>query len=406
MASGERPKDGGQGMKMRQAVGIRDVAAEAGVSTTTVSHALNGKGRIAPDTRRRVREIADRLGYVPNATARNLAGGRTGLIGLAVAQAGEGNFAVSDYDYFAELISAASVVALDRGYALMLAAPSREDAWTRTAVDGAIVVDPIAGDPVVERAMRARWPLVTTGRIPGSRRDCWVDNDHLAGTRAMLDHLATRGAERIALLASPATTSYAIDSLAAYEEWCAERHQEAIVAVARGDLTERSGFEMTTRLLRRRRPPDAMHSTLDRLALGALLAAPTQGLSVPRDLLVSGCADSAASKWARPGLTTLELNPGQIGTAAVEMLAALIEGREPELRHVHIPTDILVRGSTKRRAGKASSGEGKASGARQANGGTGKANGGTGKAGGGTGKASGARQAGGSARPRARAGTR
>lgn len=338
---------------MRRAVGIREVAAQAGVSTTTVSHALNGKGRIAPETRRRVREIADRLGYVPNATARNLAGGRTGLIGIAVAQTGEGNFAVSDYDYFAELISAASVVALDWGYALMLAAPAREDAWSTTAVDGAIVVDPIDGDPVVERALGAGWPLVTTGRIPGSGRDCWVDNDHLSGTRAMLDHLAARGAERIALLASPATTSYAVDSLSAYEEWCAERHREPMVAVARGDLTEGAGFEMTTKLLRRRRPPDAMHSTLDRLALGALLAAPTQGLSVPRDLLVSGCTDSAAGKWARPGLTTLELNPAQIGTAAVEMLAALIEGREPEARQVHIPTSILARGSTKRRVSRA-----------------------------------------------------
>ncbi|HUN77661.1 MAG TPA: LacI family DNA-binding transcriptional regulator [Solirubrobacteraceae bacterium] len=345
---------------MRRAVGIREVAAQAGVSTTTVSHALNGKGRIAPKTRQRVREIADRLGYVPNATARNLAGGRTGLIGLAVAQTGEGNMAVSDYDYFARLISSASVVALDCGYALMLASPAREDAWSTAAVDGAIVVDPVDGDPVVERALGAGWPLVTTGRIPGNDRECWVDNDHFAGTRAMLDHLAARGAERIALLASPPTTSYAIDSLAAYEEWCAEHHQETVVAVTRGDLTEGSGFEMTGRLLRRKRPPDAMHSTLDRLALGALLAAPTHGLSVPRDLLVSGCADSAASKWARPGLTTLELNPGQIGTAAVEMLTALIEEREPEPRRVHIPTTILARGSTKRRV-RRSEGTGRAS---------------------------------------------
>lgn len=334
---------------MGRAVGIREVAAQAGVSTTTVSHALNGKGRISPETRRRVREIADRLGYVPNATARNLAGGRTGLIGLAVAQTGEGNFAVSDYDYFAELISAASVVALDCGYALMLATPAREDAWSRIAVDGAIVVDPIAGDPVVERALRAGWPLVTTGRIPGSGRDCWVDNDHLTGTRAMLDHLAARGAERIALLGSPATTSYAIDSLAAYEEWCAEHARPTIVTVARSDLTEGAGFEMTVKLLRRKRPPDAVHTTLDRLALGALLAAPTQGLSVPGDLLVSGCADSAASKWARPGLTTLELHPGQIGAAAVEMLTALIEGREPETRQASVPTRVVARGSTRRR---------------------------------------------------------
>jgi DNA-binding LacI/PurR family transcriptional regulator len=332
-----------------RAIGIREVARRAGVSTTTVSHALNGKGRISPETRRHVSEIAEQLGYVPNATARNLAGGRTGLIGLAVAQTGVGNFAVSDYEYFAELISAASVVALDRGYALMLASAAQGDAWSRTAVDGAIVVDPVADDPLVTRADSVGWPLVTTGRIPGSAHDCWIDNDHRAGTRAMLDHLAERGAERIALLGTPTTTSYAIDSLAAYEEWCAEHGQQPIETVARGDLTEGSGFEGTVKLLRRKRPPDAVHSTMDRLALGALLAAPTQGLSVPRNLLVSGCADSAASRWARPGLTTLELKPSDIGAAAIELLAALIEGREPESRQVFIPTRIMARGSTRRR---------------------------------------------------------
>ena len=64
-------------------VGIKDVAREAGVSITTVSHALNGKGRIPENTRRRVRGIAERLGYEPNAIARSLAGGRTGVIAIA-----------------------------------------------------------------------------------------------------------------------------------------------------------------------------------------------------------------------------------------------------------------------------------------------------------------------------------
>src|ERR1700679_4339423 len=103
---------------MTRVVGIKDVAERAGVSITTVSHALNGKGRISPQTRQHVNEIAKQLGYHPNATARNLAGGRSGLIGMAVAQAGAGNFAISDYAYYAALISAASVAALDCGYAL------------------------------------------------------------------------------------------------------------------------------------------------------------------------------------------------------------------------------------------------------------------------------------------------
>jgi DNA-binding LacI/PurR family transcriptional regulator len=335
---------------MSRAVGIKEVAERAGVSPTTVSHALNGKGRISPETRQRVMDVAEQLGYHPNATARNLAGGRTGLIGMAVAQTGEGNFAVSDYEYFVELISAASVAALDCGYALMLASATRAEAWLRMPVDGAIVVDPVARDPLLGSLRKRSTPLVTTGRVPGSKRGCWVDSDHRALTRAILDHLAARGAQRIALLGSQLTTSYSIDSLAAYEEWCAEHHQEPInTIITREDLTEGAGFEATVKLLRRSRRPDAVHSTLDRVALGAILAAQSRGLSVPHDLMVSGCSDSAASKWARPGLTTVELYPGQIGAAAIEILTALIEGREAPASQVVIPSRILARGSTRRR---------------------------------------------------------
>jgi len=334
---------------MTRVVGIKEVAEHAGVSITTVSHALNGKGRISPQTRQHVNDVAERLGYQPNATARNLAGGRSGLIGLAVAQTGEGNFAVSDFEYFAKLISAASVAALDRGYALMLASAAQVEAWMRMPVDGAIIVDPVMRDRLIEHVQRTDVPLVTTGRVPGAKDGHWVDNDHYEATRAILDHLAARGAQRIALLESPPTTSYAIDSHAAYEEWCADRGQQVIATVAREDLSEGAGFAATVKLLRRARPPDAVHATLDRIALGALLAAQSRGLSVPHDLMVSGCADSEASKWARPGLTTVELHPSQIGDEAVKIVTALIEGREPVVSQVRVPSRIILRGSTKRR---------------------------------------------------------
>jgi DNA-binding LacI/PurR family transcriptional regulator len=343
---------------MTRVVGIKEVAERAGVSVTTVSHALNGKGRISPQTRQRVNDVAEQLGYQPNATARNLAGSRRGLIGLAVAQTGEGNFAVSDFEYFAELISAASVAALDCGYALMLASAAQVEAWMRIPIDGAIVVDPVTRDPLVEHVRRSGVPLVTTGRVPGAKHGHWVDTDHRTATRAILDHHAARGAQRIALLESPPTTSYAIDSHAAYEEWCAERGQKPIATVAREDLSESAGFEATVKLLRRAQRPDAVHATLDRIALGALLAAQSRGLSVPHDLLVSGCADSEASKWARPGLTTVELHPGQIGDEAVKLLTALIEDRELPAAQVYVPSRIILRGSTKRRvlAARAASG--------------------------------------------------
>jgi DNA-binding LacI/PurR family transcriptional regulator len=334
---------------MKQPVGIKQVAEAAGVSITTVSHALNGKGRLPEATRERVRQVAERLGYRPNATARNLAGGRTGLIGLAVAQTLEGRFAVSDFAYYSQLMSTATAAAMDRGYALVLASGTEPSAWRNIGLDGAIVVDPVRSDALVREFRAQRLPIVTTGRTPESDRGHWVDNDHRAGTRAILDHLAARGAQRIALLASPPVTSYAIDASDSYEQWCAEHGQEPLLAVARDDLTEGSGFEATVGLLRRKRPPDAVYATLDRLALGALLAAQAKGLSVPRELLVAGCTDSEAGKWARPSLTALALDPEEIGRAALAMVVGLIEGTEPNPANVLVATRVLPRGSTRRR---------------------------------------------------------
>lgn len=334
----------------KRRIGIRDVAAAAGVSVTTVSHALNDKGRLPAETRRRVRAVARELGYRPNASARNLVAGKTGLLGLTVSTTTRAPFALSDFDYFIQLMNAATAAALERGYALVLAGPSRgEGPLARVEIDGAIVVDPVTRDPLVRELRERGLPVVTTGRVPRQGDDgWWVDNDHRAGTRRILDHLARRGARRVGVVASPPVTSYAADAVAAYERWCEERGDEPLVSVAGGDLGEGAGFAAASALLDLPDPPDAIYATLDRLALGALLAARSHDRRVPDDLMVAGCTDSEAGKWARPSLTALALNPEEIGRRAVAMLVDLAEGREPARPHELVPTRVLARGSTRR----------------------------------------------------------
>jgi DNA-binding LacI/PurR family transcriptional regulator len=331
-------------------VGIKEVARAAGVSVTTVSHALNGKGRLPEETRERVRRVALELGYRPSRTARNLVGGRTGLMGLTVSHAEGVPFALSDFAYFTQLMSAAATAAIERNYALVLAPPAVDrDGWLGVDVDGAIIVDPVRDDPLVNALHRARVPVVTTGRVAGGAGgDPWVDNDHAAGTRSVLDHLARRGARRIALVTSPPVTSYTIDSEAAYRAWCDEHGHDALVAYAREDLTEGAGYAATSELLGRSEPIDGIYATLDRLALGALLAAEARGIRVPDDLLLVGNTDSDAARLATPSLTALSLHPDAIARRAVDLLADLIEGIEPATRNVIVPTRIVARASTRR----------------------------------------------------------
>jgi DNA-binding LacI/PurR family transcriptional regulator len=332
-------------------IGIKDVAEAAGVSVTTVSHALNGKGRLPVETRERVQRVARDLGYRPSSTARNLVGGRTGLIGLTVSQAQGLPFALSDFDYFSQVMSACASAAMERGYALVLTPPAAggDVASMPIDVDGAVIVDPVVDDPLAAALQHEGVPLVTTGRVPGSGDgNPWVDNDHVAATRSVLDHLERAGARSVALVTGPSVTSYTIDVEEAYRAWCDERSGEPLVAYAREDLTEGAGYEAAVALLDRPVRVDAVYATLDRLALGVLLAARARGIGVPDELLVAGSSDSDAARLASPSLTVLRLNPDEIGRRAVDLLADRIEHPDETPENVLVATRLVVRASTRR----------------------------------------------------------
>jgi DNA-binding LacI/PurR family transcriptional regulator len=335
---------------MKHGASIHDVARAAGVSVTTVSHALNDKGRIAQATRDRIREVVAQLDYRPHAGARSLAGGRTGILGVCVAQAEDLSFAVGGFAYFMQLMGAATQAALARGFALVLVPMQPgQDPFAHVDVDGAVIIDPVAHDPVVSRLRERGVAVVTTGRVPGDDDEdaLWVDNNHRAGAGVMLRHLERAGARRIAHISTAPVTSFTLDCLEVYEAWARDHDMTPQVAVARGSgLTEPAGLAAAEQLLDRRDPPDAIFATLDRLGLGVLRAAERRGMSVPDDLLVASYTDSDAARWTRPSLTAMRLDPDTIGRVAIDLLVQTIEG-EPSEQHVVVPTRLLPRASTR-----------------------------------------------------------
>ncbi|HTU15769.1 MAG TPA: LacI family DNA-binding transcriptional regulator [Solirubrobacterales bacterium] len=339
--------------KGKARVGIRDVARAAGVSPTTVSHSLSGKGRLPESTRERIARVAEELGYRPNASARNLVAGKTGLLGIAISESPESPFGLSDFDYFMQLLTAATTTAVEKGMALVVAGMGQgEEFFGGVDVDGLIVVDPVVGDQLVAANLRRGVPVVTTGRVPGETRPddetYWVDNDHRRGTMSILDHLHERGGRKVALITTLPITSYTADDIEGYETWCEAHSQEPMLTVVEGPIDEGAGFAAAAELLDGPDPPDAIYATLDRLALGTLAAARSRGIGVPTDLIVAGCTDSKAGEWADPPLTALALNPEEIGRQVVEMLIALVQGDDPVERHQLVPTAILPRESTAR----------------------------------------------------------
>jgi DNA-binding LacI/PurR family transcriptional regulator len=333
----------------RRTAGIEDVARQAGVSRTTVSHALNGKGRVSAETRLRVEQAARALGYRGNAIARRLASGaRGGVLALHVA-ARESPTVVSDVEYFTVLMSAAATAALSHGYWLTLAPVSAtEDMWNSLPTDGVIIVDPLINDPLVRAFEDRDVPVVTVGRssLELNDRRGWIDNDHNAGTRAMLEHLRDQGAGSIALITGPEMNSYTLDTRNAYQDWLGKHGEEATFYTAGSGLSEEAGYEITAKMFAGGWRPDAIYATVDRLALGSLHAIKDHGLSVPEDILLSSLSDSQSARLARPPLTALDLHPELVGRWAAEMLIALVEGGRIRSRHRLVPAQVVQRRST------------------------------------------------------------
>ncbi|MDW5596441.1 LacI family DNA-binding transcriptional regulator [Conexibacter stalactiti] len=325
------------------------MARAAGVSRTTVSHALNDKGRVAPETRERILAIAEELGYRPNTNALHLTQQRTGLLALTSSPSDPVPLGLLDVDYFLALAPAASEAALRAGYALVLGPTGQApELWAQLRLDGALITDPLPSDPFLRELERQGTPVVTLGRdVDRAQETWWVDSDLVAAMTEVLDHVEVAGARRVGFVAEPPRHSYSIDELLAYERWQEARGAAPLVEEAAGNHTE-AGFHAAQRLLDAADRPDAIVTTLEGLALGVKLAAETRGLRVPEDLMIAAVSDGPGLAQAHTSITAADLAPAELGTAAVRLLLERLDGAAPTPRAVVIPSVLRVRASTRR----------------------------------------------------------
>lgn len=328
---------------------IRDVAAAADVSITTVSHALNRKGKVDPETRRRVLEAADRLGYRASRAARALRAGRTGTIALLMPALESEPIATEmlSLDYYMQLAAGAARAAFDRDCPLLLTPAIDGLAELRSlGVDGGIVCDPATNDRRLGFFEELRLPVVSVERDLGRPASPWyVRSDNEANTRALLDHLASAGGRRIALLAASSDWAWARECRSAYLDWCEHRGVEPVVVPTGLHHLETSAYQATCELLARHEPPDALLAMAERYSVGVLRAAREAGFRVPDDLLVATGIDSHGARQGDPPVTAIDLRPALQGAAAAELLIERIDG-SGEGRPRITPADLHVRAST------------------------------------------------------------
>ena len=340
-------------------VSIRDVARESGVSITTVSHALNDKGRLNPETRERVREVAGRLGYRPNPAARSLVSGRTGLIAVLTSLPSGVHAEMGDFGYFADLVGAATGVAMSHDVALVVApwvAPGGEGepfVWDRVALDGVIVTSPMVGDTALPTLRDRKIPFVTVGPDPaGHDRDAVVAIDDLAATRSMLDHLRQAGASRPGLIVLPPLFAATVDTAAAYRTWCRDHDvaPSSVVVEIQDLLDDRHATigKAVAELLDGPQPVDAIYCPVEQIGVVVLEVLRGRGIDVPADVMLATTNDAGRADVAPVPITTLDTDHREVGTMAVEVLLDVVVGdREPPFVEV-VPTTISARASTMR----------------------------------------------------------
>lgn len=340
-----------------------DVAALARVSRATVSFVLNARTdvKISPATRQRVIDAANELGYHPHASARQLAGGSSLVLGLVMLQTPE---QVAGDALLAETLRGLSTAARTAGYRVLVESIALGDDGyaeilrTRRA-EGLVISGPPSDDPALGQLVREGFPIVLQGSLPGFDVPS-VDVDNVAGARQAVDHLIGLGHRRIGCVTNaPLAYTAASQRLQGYREAL----EAAGVGfdpslVAEGAFDAPSGHSaMATLLDRSGRPPDAVFVASDVVAFGAIAALREAGLRVPTDVSLVGFDDIPLAAYFDPPLTTILLPAYDLGLTAGQALLDRIAHRSVAERTL-LPTELVVRASTAPggRAGASSSG--------------------------------------------------
>jgi LacI family transcriptional regulator len=322
-----------------------DVALAAGVSTASVSRALNGSRPVRPETRRSVLAAANRLNYQINPLASALRSKVTRTVGMVVPDIVT--------PFFPAVVKAVEDALHQSGLGLFLCdaneSPALEarrlESLLARSVDGVIIspVDAVKSRAAVAAAAK-RVPLVQVDRHVNVSSDI-VSVDHRHGIKLVLEHLVAQGCVSFAFITTGRHPSIAKERLAAYVHYVRRVDRASADRILAGDLSiawgEEAGLRLSAGFL-----PSAVVCANDLIALGVLQAFRAQGVRVPQDVAVTGYDDSTFASVVEPHLTSVRQPLGPLGQEAVRFVTSAIESPGLPHRELRLLPELVVRGSS------------------------------------------------------------
>ncbi|NLM25786.1 MAG: LacI family transcriptional regulator [Firmicutes bacterium] len=324
---------------------LKDVARICGVSIATASRALNDKGEVNPETRKRVLAVAEELGYVPNSLAKGLWSGKTKIVGVLVT--------TIENPFYANVVSGIERVLSDYGYNILLSSshedPEREMEAVRVLleqrVDG-LVLAPVQSSPaVVEFLNKNRVPFVLVGRnIPDVDTNFVVCDDQLIGQMAA-EHLIKKGHRKILFINSSGNHSARLrlqgylntmkkHGINVEDQWIREvRANETAKAILFKALDQ--GLE-----------PTAIFCFCDHIAVEIVRGLYERGLKIPSDIAVLGVDNLGVTEITNPPLTTIDTQHNEMGMKTAEILLKVMENRSLDTSKVVLTPKLIERSSS------------------------------------------------------------
>ena len=324
---------------------ISDLAKAAGVSATTVSHAFSGRRHVDPETRARIQQLAEQLGYHPSSTARALRSGKTGVIALASSMPFAVAAGPSRLGFLMEIAASAAMSALTRDLALCLIPPHPSaQSYGAASFDGVVLVEPMRDDPLIRHFEKRNTLIVSIGRVPDRPDIPAVDIRSRETATLLLNHLAGQGCRQIAaLIGAPLRTSQ-IESAEAYEAFAARQGSDPQLFLLDEENAEEMAYCQVLELLRTDAAIDGIFASIDAFATGAVRAVHESGRSIPDSLRLVTRYDGLRAKLSQPPLTAVDLHLPAIAEKAVGLLLDQIDGNTRTER-ADLP-ELVVRGSS------------------------------------------------------------
>lgn len=328
---------------------IADVAQRAGVSKGLVSFALNDRPGVNVATRARILAIAAEMGWAPDLRARSLSTNRSFALGLVLRRDTE---IVAGDPFFPAFIAGVERELSPAGQALVLASVATDqheaDTYRKLAaerrVDGVFIADLRAADERLALVESLGLSAVTLGHPDVDSPFPAVSVDDVDGVTATVAHLVGLGHRSLAHVAGSSDMLHARRRRAAFEAACADHGVDG--RVVETDFSARQGGEATRELLADgARRPTAITYSNDLMALAGIAVAQRIGLSVPRDLSVSGFDDSDIARYVYPSLTSVATDAVEWGAVAARSLLASIAGVTSDDTEL-APARLVVREST------------------------------------------------------------